>query len=804
MKVLDRVVLEMSLKPFSKTDAQWLEKTCREVFHQWGSLLSKSRSGSLLMWVSDGSELLTWKGDLNESFEWARYIGFCNTNYHAYTGNEFSPERVAKFYVPDPPVMTYGLLKTIVQLFKQIAKEELDLELSVGATFDPGPEFAYSKFKYQDHPEIIVDRYNSSIGETIAEVHHASKLHGDNRAYAAFPNGIKEGTSFGTFLGKQAQSFLSALGFDYIWFSNGFAFTPYPWTMLGDNFDGTQFGKADAAKARQELIRFWEDFTAQCSYPIEVRGTNFSTGIDLAKDCISLADLYKYIKLPPPNSPWGALNFDFGLELAGYMSRIAKLPAEDYMFRYYINDPWFWQNPWFDLYERQPFDLYCPLATSRLNEEGKVQNPKTVQFLAIDNSRGELPEECPREVIPHLLRAVQEAPDKVGPVTWLYPFTEYHELYQEKGDSALPFFGDFLVRSAINSGFPLNTVVNTENFRKLLAEKNQGLFETVLFALVPQAGTYEGELCQFVEAGGKVILYGPLTDAEAVGKLLQIELASPISGELELEFFLETDRFREEGPSKFRHDPSISAGGIGEILAGDDGCTEVEAVVRQGKEERVYALSRSLPSWNGGRVSWVRGSLPFSTKREPGEELRMPKDYPQEYIDASVLPRYQLSKFGYRLRQVREDAGTPASLLLVSRNRNSFIFTGCQTNQTTELILEFPDGAPVVAGREVPVAGREAAYIFPRTIRENCCVFVEQKERSVVACRERAPFPTGKQRRLLIANLRGATVTVYPPLDRMDEFLAEENGIKLEEDRIERKREKIILHNIEGSLEIAW
>ena len=118
--------------------------------------------------------------------------------------------------------------------------------------------------------------------------------------------------------------------------------------------------------------------------------------------------------------------------------------------------------------------------------------------------------------------------------------------------------------------------------------------------------------------------------------------------------------------------------------------------------------------------------------------------------------------------------------------------------------MEFPDGAPVDAGREVPVAGREAAYIFPRTIREDCCVFVEQIERSVVACRERAPFPTGKQRRLLIANLRGATVTVYPPLDRMDEFLAEENGIKLEEDRIERKREKIILHNIEGSLEIAW
>ncbi len=697
--------------------------------------------------------------------------------------------------------MTYEILKTIIELLKQTAEAELGLELTVGATFDPGPEFAYSQFKYKNHPEIIVDRYNSSIGETIAEVNHAAKLRGDSARYAAFPQGIQEGTAFGTFLGKQAQSYLTALGFDYLWLSNGFGFTPYPWTMLGDNFDGSQFGKADFEKARQTLLAFWEDFTAACHYPLEARGTNFTTGIDLAKDCIPLADLYKYLPLPPPNSPWGALNFDFGLELAGFMSRIAETPKGDFMFRYYINDPWFWQNPWFDLYEGQPFDLYCPLVTAGVDAAGQVRSAKTIQFLAIDTARGKLPERCPREVIPHLLRAVEEAPDNFGPVSWLYPFAEYHRL---PGDSQLAFFGDFFVRSAINSGLPLNTVLSTDTFRKLLAEKNERLFETVLLAPVPWDGAYERELCQFISSGGKVLLYGPFNGAAELRRLLNISLKEPLAGEMELELSLETDTFRGRGPDKFKHDPAISAGGVRELLTAADGYTHVDAVARQGAEERIYALTCSRPDWRGGRVGWVRGSLPFSTKRESGQELRMPKNYPPAYFDASVLPRYQLSAFGYRLRQVREDAATPASLLLVSRHNNSFVFSGCQTNQTTELLLEFPDGAPVISGRETPVAGRQAGYVFSRTIRENCRLFVEQKERSVLACRERRPFPADKVRRLLVTNLQAATVTVFPPGDRMAEFLAEENGIRLGEERLRRRKEKIILYDINGTLELAW
>ncbi len=79
MKELDRVVLEMSLKPFRRTEPAWLRKTCQEAFRQWGPLLAKSKRASVLLWVSDGSELLTWQGDLAASFEWAKYLGFCNT-----------------------------------------------------------------------------------------------------------------------------------------------------------------------------------------------------------------------------------------------------------------------------------------------------------------------------------------------------------------------------------------------------------------------------------------------------------------------------------------------------------------------------------------------------------------------------------------------------------------------------------------------------------------------------------------------------------------------------------------------------
>ena len=53
----------------------------------------------------------------------------------------------------NPPVMTYGILKKIVSCIKEEGKKAFpDTEIRVGETFDIGPEFAISDFKYTVPP----------------------------------------------------------------------------------------------------------------------------------------------------------------------------------------------------------------------------------------------------------------------------------------------------------------------------------------------------------------------------------------------------------------------------------------------------------------------------------------------------------------------------------------------------------------------------------------------------------------------------------------------------------------------------
>lgn len=136
------------------------------------------------------------------------------------------------------------------------------------------------------------------------------------------------------------------MGFDYLWLSNGFGFGMETWSTTGAVFDGKDFDVTRFDDAKEKILEFWRMFRAECpDFRIETRGTNLSAGIDLATDGVPLKDIYEggFNLLPPPNSPWAALNGDFGLELCGYMSRIAELPDERYLFRYYVHDPW-WAN----------------------------------------------------------------------------------------------------------------------------------------------------------------------------------------------------------------------------------------------------------------------------------------------------------------------------------------------------------------------------------------------------------------------------------------------------------------------------
>ena len=222
-----RITLEMSLKPFKRTDDDYIREVCRRVFDDWRPLLLGRDTVAIMLWCADGSELLDWAGDLNEEFEWCEWLGTANRPTRSESDpRETSLHRLRQPYMKNPPRMTYGVLKKIVSALKEEGKKAYPgVKIIVGETFDIGPEFAASDFKYKRHPEITSGHKLDKFGF----IDSTATLNKDNRRYAAYPDGIPEGLVFGTFLGKQAKEFLPAMDFDFLWLSNGLGFSASPW-----------------------------------------------------------------------------------------------------------------------------------------------------------------------------------------------------------------------------------------------------------------------------------------------------------------------------------------------------------------------------------------------------------------------------------------------------------------------------------------------------------------------------------------------------------------------------------------------
>jgi hypothetical protein len=109
--------------------------------------------------------------------------------------------------------MTYRFLKTVVTILKEEGKKAFpEATIRVGETFDIGPEFALSDFKYNRHTEICTQ---TSGVDKLGFIDVTSVLKCDDRPYAAYPDGIPDGTLFSSFFGKQAQCFLSDMEFDW-------------------------------------------------------------------------------------------------------------------------------------------------------------------------------------------------------------------------------------------------------------------------------------------------------------------------------------------------------------------------------------------------------------------------------------------------------------------------------------------------------------------------------------------------------------------------------------------------------------
>lgn len=525
--MFDSVTLEVSLKPFKKTDDTYIRQVCSGIFRQWHPLIKNRKTVSIMLWTADGSEILDYAGNLDDRFEWACYIGTANKRLATEQENPaISLHEKKRYYMDNPPIMTYRILKRIVEILKEEGRKACpDTVVRVGATFDIGPECAVSDFKYNRHTEICTGSRCDSFGF----VDSTALLNGDTRKYAAYPTGIPDKTPFGTFFGKQANVFLADMGFDYLWLSNGLGFSADPWNTTGKIFDGKNFHLENLQKTKEKVFLFWKLFRAACpDCPIETRGTNNSVGIDYASDGVPLYDIYNaaFNIAPPPNSPWAALNDNFGLEIMGHMTRICELPQEDFMFRYYIHDPWWVNSPWYDRYNGCPHDIYLPMAISRVDKNGKVKTAKSFNILSIDNSFGDMPDACVYEPLPHILKAEKDEPDSLPPFVWLYPMREYTTADTEQMLYEM-YYGDKFICDAINNGFPLNCVVSADIFLKteLSAYKNS----IIVSPMQPNSEVVD-RLKAFTQQGGKIIYYSVCDNLKKIGDHENVALVDIAQG----------------------------------------------------------------------------------------------------------------------------------------------------------------------------------------------------------------------------------------------------------------------------------
>lgn len=758
------ITIELSLKPYKVNTPQYRQQVATELFTQWQSLLRHADTVAVMLWVGDGSEVLDYSGSLDQPMEWDHYMGNPNTAHAVGSGPaSLNLHERAYQYMENPPKYTYGDLKNIIQTLRETGKRVIGKPIKIGATFDPGPEFATSSFKYKRHREILG---GNAMG-TATFVSCYSVLKADATPYAGFPQGIPDKTPFGTFFGRQSKFFLNDMGYDYIWFSNGFGFGVEAWSSTGAIFTGKDFHPEKLYDSRKKITGFWELFRKECPDPeIQTRGTNLSAGIDLARDGVDIKGIYdaKYHIMPPPNSPWAALDGDFGLEMVGYMSRIAMLPDDErYVFRYYVHDPWWVNSPWLDRYGSEPHDIFLPLSVARINSSGKIGLPTQLNILTADNSYGNMPTEVPDEVTPFLLKARYDAPTAPGELVWVYPFDEYQQwAYKQPDRIGEVYYGDWLIRQAINNGLPLNSVIATTNFNKVIARQPNLFKQSILVTIVPDAGSEtEKQLINFVHNGGQLIVYGPADNASpAFKQLLNLKNAlDPLTGGFKITSSLNMDKLGETYPDSILHQALFSGGGVRTQVANKkDAGTRVLVTMDQDKDKRDVVWVKTDAAWNGGKLAYVRGTNSASFY---GGNLLSPHDA-QRYFQGGILLRQVLSEFGFAYAVDKRDPKVQSPVLSVARHDNAYYFSGYVPNTTVQQRFKYPQGAPVFTGIEARLEHGFTCYNLPTAWHKECRFFVQQ-DSGIVSAKEVFAGEKDITRRIALSGLANATVRFYMP-----------------------------------------
>ena len=822
---LRNVMLEISSKPFRDPSEETMRHVCRTMFEQWKALSDTADVVSVLLWVSDGSEILEYSGRPDQTFEWACWQGCANAQKPAErkAGEEETEMQKRSFfthprrYIPDPEPRTYAWLKRLIEVIREEGNAVAGKPVRIGATFDIGPEFAVSEFKYRTHREIL------RKGMT---VRCNSTLHADGKAYAAFPGGIPEGTAFGHFLGKQFFCFSRDLGYDFLWLSNGIGFGSEPWSICGPLFEDHVFHPERAEKEKQTMLDFWEAlYGANPGIVIETRGSNYSSGIEFATEGAPLLELYRKYKIAPPvNSPWAALNFNTGMELAAWMSHVAELPDDRFPFRFYVHDPWFCNSPWLDRYGREAWDLYLPLSVGRIDENGKTAAANSVAIITVDDSDGKMPRKVPLEVIPRIFESFESLPDMPGPLVWVYPFEEY-AAFSTGREKRLEdvYTEDFFLAETIQHSLALNTVVSTANFRKLVRENGKIFEGRVLVLPVLALETNRAAVCAAMEHAPNVLVYGSLRRASRETlELLGLKRSAELSGTVEVETLLEEDLFEQDAPARHAEAyPPFDGGGLTEVPDGSEDVEVCAWAVKDG-ERRVLASVRTLEG--GGRIAFLRSVMPSKKTVDPADPWF---EYAgqEECFPVAVLARWLA---GQRLGgwKIRFSAFSGSSKLhcspylvnsvmprvSISCSGNAVWYSVYARNTEASIRTNSPLGAPVLTEMETGILNGDALWHPGRAWRRECRCFIRQAQDSVISSKIQTCYYPDCAGRYNYAGLRDAEVRFFPPsgCGRVEVQWGASPIPELSETLLEPEWEDtflgrcIVLRHISGYLSFAW
>ena len=771
MKQLCDVQLELSLKPFRSARTEDIEALTLDIVRKWQTLIRHSDQLSLLLFTGDGTELLEYDGNLNRIFPWAIWIGRGAQRYTVPDEKDPNHESLdghPRTFVEHPNEYTYADLQRMVQVMKATAEKATGLKVRIGTMLDPGGEFVQTDWKSSRHPEILLE----GDPEMGLNIDCTSSFHADSTPYAGFPNGIPEGTPWGTFLGRQTKLFMADMGFEFFWMSNGFGVgrAPYAYGACGEFFDGQTFRCEGNREVRAKVLQFWKLFRQECpDVPVRLRGTDFAVGMDLVNHVIPYQELLdgRLGATQPPNTPWPALTSNFGMALTGYMGRMS-VSEGSLPYRHYTSDPWWANSAWVDSFNRSPHDIYLNLALGAVQADGGLKTADRVDFLSVDTSWGEIPEFIPDEVLPHVKAALRYAPDQAGPLVWVYPFDEYNAMiFQGSAQMADVYAGDLFFQEALNNFLPVNTVVSSRTF---LAHQRAGrdvYQDRVLISPVPPADSpLEQALLAHANSGGNVMLYGALARAgSALLKALALRNDVPVSGEFELlDLPLVDCQPAGTDTARICHQPVICGGGMTEVDSGAKSSDVLHSVMAAGQGvQRVAARVRRVGADSKGIIAWVRGTSSVDVAARALMDRTMDVFAASRFFRSEKLVRQLLPFLGYEVALDRERPRECARHLAVSRNRNGFRFTLFSEERSMKARLRFPLGAPILEGEPVELRGGAACYRFHRFMNAECRVFVRENDGDFLECNVTQSLSHRFKHRINLRGLKNATVCFFPP-----------------------------------------